>query len=539
MPRLTEGWSSDQEPTLNAAVRRQVEARPDQLFLDFSGETFTYGSFDTAVTRLANALMRLGAGPGSNVSTMLDNNADAVLLWFAICRIGATWVPINTAFKGLFLKHQLNDSGASLVIAETDYAERIVAVADDLPSLRMLLHRGDPPQGTAVSLTILPLDDHRDGGTSAIDDVSRPSDLMCLYYTGGTTGPSKGCMISHNYMFTVARKVVEYTDRRPDELIWNCMPLYHMNSSCSIVNSLLIGGSASIAPRFSVSGFWPEIKRTGARQTNLLGVMVPLLAQGPDSVEMKECFGQIRVIYAIPCAPQYEEIFKERFGVEFVMHSTYGLTECCPITYSMPNEQVPGGAGKCSEDFDVRIFDDDDHELPDGEVGEIVCRPLRPSVMQDGYWNRPEATAAASRNYWFHTGDLGHFDAAGNLFFDDRKKDYLRRGGENISSVEVELVFLAHPDVAEVAVHAVPSELSEDDLKVSAVLRDGATITEEELCVWAVDQLPYYAVPRYIEFRQSLPVSPLGRVMKYQLRDEGRTERTWDRTRSDVRVDRR
>jgi crotonobetaine/carnitine-CoA ligase len=160
-------------------------------------------------------------------------------------------------------------------------------------------------------------------------------------------------------------------------------------------------------------------------------------------------------------------------------------------------------------------------------------------VMFSGYWNRPEATLGLLRNLWLHTGDLGKFDDAGNFYFVDRKKDYLRRRGENISSYELESTFLRHPEVREVAVHAVASEVSEDDVKVTVVLVSGSGLTERELCVWAIERLPYFAVPRYVEFRDQLPKNPVGRVLKYQLREQGRTGATWDREESDVQLAKR
>jgi crotonobetaine/carnitine-CoA ligase len=237
----------------------------------------------------------------------------------------------------------------------------------------------------------------------------------------------------------------------------------------------------------------------------------------------------LRLIGSVPMPEALERRLQERFGVD-TFSGSFGLTEASLISWQ-PRGTLPrpGAAGIVnSEYFDVRIFDDDDNELPRGTAGEIVVRPTRPHVMFEGYWGQPQATVDASRNWWFHTGDIGRLDAEDYLYFVDRKKDYLRRRGENISSFEVESVILKHPDVIDVAVHAVPSDVLEDDLKVTAVVRDGATLSEEELFRWCIAQLPYFAMPRYIEFRVDLPRSPLGRVLKHQLRGEGATPGSWD-----------
>jgi crotonobetaine/carnitine-CoA ligase len=195
--------------------------------------------------------------------------------------------------------------------------------------------------------------------------------------------------------------------------------------------------------------------------------------------------------------------------------------------------QVPdGSAGRRNDTLDVRIFDAGDVECPPGVVGEIVVRPNKPHVMFEGFWNRPESSWGLAGNYWHHTGDLGKFDADGYFYFVDRKKDYLRRRGENISSFEVEIALMAHPEVAEAAVHAVYSAVTEDDVKATVVLVGGSTLAPEQFLAWAADHVPKFALPRYVEFRSELPKNPVGRVLKYQLRDEGVTPTTWDRERS-------
>ena len=187
----------------------------------------------------------------------------------------------------------------------------------------------------------------------------------------------------------------------------------------------------------------------------------------------------------------------------------------------------------------MRIFDEDDNELPAGTPGEIVVRPRRPNIMFEGYWNRPADTLKIMRNMWLHSGDIGKFDENGYLYFVDRKKDYLRRRGENISSFEVETGLRAHPAVADVAVHAVFSDVGEDDVKATIVLKDGHTLTQQALCYWAMERLPYFTIPRYFEFRKDLPRNSVGRVLKYQLRQEGCTPGTWDREKVGLKIPKR
>ena len=246
----------------------------------------------------------------------------------------------------------------------------------------------------------------------------------------------------------------------------------------------------------------------------------------------------LRLIGAAPMPVEIDTKLRERFGVT-TFSGAFGVTEASLIAWS-PNQLParPNAAGVVNDEyFDVRIFDDEDHELPPNTDGEIVIRPKRPHVMFEGYWGRPDATVATSRNWWYHTGDIGRIDDDGYLYFVDRKADYLRRRGENISSFEVEKILLKHEAINDVAVHAVPCDMSEDDLKVTAILLSGASVTEEELFRWCIDELPYFALPRYVEFRTELPRSPVGRVLKRELRDEGVTASTWDVEQSGITYD--
>ncbi len=537
-------WQRATGGTVNAAFDEAVGNHADDLFLDFGRQSYSYGQTDRRIAQLARLLSISGVGRGDTVVTVLDNSIEAVVSIFAANRLGAICVPVNTAYRGEFLKHQINDCGARVVIAETDYTQRILDIAGELPKVELVLHRGETDARATKPhrLRLAPLDESLDEqpATPISVDVA-PSELSTLIYTAGTTGPSKGCMISHGYTLSLARQYLQVTTRRCDEHAWTPLPLFHFNAwTCSVLATVVLGSSATIAPRFSVSGFWPEIGRTKARVATLLGPMVSLLAQAPDTPEMARCRGQLRVAQSSPFPRDFIATWKERFGVELAGSNAFGLTECCLTTHIPLNQPAPlGSSGRLNDDFDVRIFDEHDNELPAGEAGEIVVRPKRPHVMFDGYWNRPEATAALMRNLWFHTGDIGKFDGDGFFYFVDRKKDYLRRRGENISSFEMETAFLAHPEISEVAVHAVLSNVTEDDVKVTAVLEPGSTLTEEQLCRWSVDRLPYFAVPRYIEFRAALPKNPVGRVLKYLLRDEGATPGTWDREAAAITIDKR
>ncbi|ALS65144.1 AMP-binding protein [Pandoraea fibrosis] len=531
-----ETWKPTEQGTVNDVLRRAVHTYGDRMFLEFLGDEYSFIDVNDHACRLANGLKALGVKHGDTVVTILDTSPDAVFIWLAINKLGAISVPVNTALKGEFLRHQLSDADAAVVLAEHDYAERVAAVADRLPSLRTLVYRGAKPSLGQLRADVLPWAEIVSDDKTDQDVVVKPTDLAMLVYTGGTTGPSKGCMLSHNYTYVFCQQMLKMTNRNSETHTWTPLPLFHMNSICSTVMvNLIVGARVSLYPRFSVSNFWPEIERTKATEVSILGAMFPMLANAPDNEAMKRCKGQLNAAWGAPFPAEIQQVWKDRFGLRYTASGCFGLTECSLMTvlpFGTPAK--PGSSGMRNEWFDVRIVDENENELPANTPGELIVRPRMPNIMFDGYWRRPEETLKVMKNLWFHTGDIGRFDEEGYFFFVDRKKDYLRRRGENISSFEVENAFRAHEAIEDVAAHAVLDTLGEDELKVTIVLRDGAQLTEEALCRWAIDQLPYYAVPRYIEFRTALPRSPVGKVQKYELRDQGVTPGTWDREKSDI-----
>jgi carnitine-CoA ligase len=522
---MSDGFAS----TINATFEAAVAAAPERLYLEFSGDAYSYARMDEEVQRFARGLHALGVEQGDRVVGLFDNCPDAVIAWYATNRLGAIWVPINTAYRGEYLRHQVGDSGAKIVVCDGELVEAVIEVAPDLPELGHILHTG-PASDAASPVPVSPMDAHRlDSGELPQVEIA-PADLAMLIYTSGTTGLSKGCMVSHNYMCDVARRYCETIGRLPEDMVWLPMPLFHITGISMAILTMQLRSSAAFARKFSLSNLWPEIERTQATFVVLLGTMALMVANAPDTEASQRCKGQLRTLIGIPMNDHVAEIWKERFGLTWCSGKIYGSTEAGQALNTRYDEVLPDGScGRVNDTFDVRIVDENDIEVPAGEVGEIVVRPKKPNVMFSGYWNNPEATIKAWRNLWHHMGDNGRKDEQGNFFFVDRSKDVIRRRGENISSFEMEAVFNQHPDIAEAALHAVPSEFMEDDVKATVVLRDGAKLTGAALIEWATPRIPRFALPRYVEFRQELPKNASGRVLKFRLREEGVTPSTWDR----------
>lgn len=531
-------YSQARRDTMIELLGRAAAGHPDRPFVVIDGEPFTYAEVDRRSNAMARELQALGVQKGQCVVTLFDTSIDVFTCWFAINKLGAVWVPINSAYRGEFLRHQIADTEARIVICDGHFLERLVHIAAQLPEVQLILTR-DGSSDAGCIIPIKPLDSCRGTDTSALPLAVEPHDLAALIYTSGTTGPSKGCMISHNYFTAIGRINRRHTLLDEGQILWTCLPLFHAAALCAAISVMEDGSCIALARQFSVSKFWEEVEASGAVSAMLMASIFALVAQAPECEAEKRYRGKLKMVFGVPISPSVRKIWHERFGAQIVSSWSYGQTEAIRMT-AVPLDETPPEdcAGRAVDEYEIMIFDEFDQPVSEGTVGQIVLRPRHPGVMFDGYWKRPEATAAVWKNMWMHTGDLGKI-IDGYLYFMDRAKDYLRSRGENISSFEVERSFMAHHAVAEVAVHAVGAQTGEDEIKVTAVLRDGALLTEHELCLWSLDNLPHFAVPRFIEFRGELPKNPTGRVLKYQLRDEGRTASTWDREEAGISVRRR
>jgi crotonobetaine/carnitine-CoA ligase len=536
MRRLMAEFEKRPRMTVAEALRRGVAAGGD--FLQFEGATYTFADVDRLSTAFAHELRKLGIARGHTVAALLNNSIDQIVTWFAVNKLGGVWVPLNIAYRGEFLRHQLTDSSTRVLVCEAAYLDRALEVEHALVDLKMILCRGAVPAAATESrVPVAALDDYRgeDETPLGVDDPA-PGDLSMLIYTSGTTGPSKGCMISHNFICHQAIQSNLAIPPMAGDVLYTCLPLFHVSAVDTVLSGLLTGTKVYVAEKFSASRFWHEVRESGATNARLMSSIFPIVADGPETPEMRACYGQLRAVSGSPIPPEVRRKWHERFGVKFLNSFAYGLSEGVRLSMSRIGEDIPeDSVGRIDDTaFEVAILDDEDRQLPEGQIGEIAFRPKLPNVMFEGYWRRPEETVKVWRNLWMHTGDMGRI-TDGFLFFTDRKKDYVRSRGENISSFEVESAVISHPEVLEVAAHAADAGRGEDCLKLTVVLAPGSTLTEEELCRWCVDNLPCFAVPRYIEFRQELPKTPTSKVQKNVLREEGVTSRTWERDPSESR----
>ena len=430
-------------------------------------------------------------------------------------------MPINIASRGAQLHHVLANSGARLWVVESDLLAAVNSIDATGLAVETIWLVGEKPSGSDRGAT-LPFPP---AGEPVPKASLRPGDTLAILYTSGTTGPSKGVCCPHAQYFWWGVHSSELLEIVEGDTLLTTLPLFHTNALNAFFQALLTGSTLVVEKRFSASGFWDSLARSGATVTYLLGAMVPILLSKDPTPQDKA--HRVRLALAPGVPEQFHAAFFERFGMHLL--EGYGSTETNFVIGVGLSDQRPGTMGKVRAGFDARVVDDEDNELAPGQPGELILRADEPFAFATGYFGMSEKTVEAWRNLWFHTGDRVVRDADGYFRFVDRLKDAIRRRGENISSYEVEQVLLSHPLIETAAIYPVKSELAEDEVMAAIVVRPGAALLEVDLMRFCETRMAYFAVPRYVEFIDQLPVTENGKVQKFRLRERGVTPRTWDR----------
>jgi carnitine-CoA ligase len=534
---LKDGW------TISSVLSRQAAERPESPALQWqTDEPFSYKGLCEHCLRLAGGLRGLGVQPSNRVLIMLPNSMEIVLAWFSTNLLGAVEVPINIHYKESWLVHEVNDCEAHLAIVHEQYLERFIQVVDQLEHLTDFVVVGGD-EGTAHQEMDKKWSMHAWSELENAEAIDKPVethyyDTAAIMYTSGTTGPSKGVVVPYGVGGVFAQGVVDVAELTSDDVNYVVHPLFHANAQfMQILPSLLVGARISLWPGFSASRWLDQVRATGATITNTLGVMCNFIHSQP--VREDDADNPLRAMITLPAPSDIAEDFERRFGVKCL--EGYGMTEIGVVTYRRLEEPLRlGSAGRALEWFDVRVVDPEtDEPLPPGEVGEIVVRPKTTGIMMKEYNNVPAKTVEAWRNLWFHTGDAGEMDEEGYLYFRDRVKDVIRRRGENISSFSIESVANTHPTVEESAAIAVPAGHgvgAEDEVKLCVVLKHGEELDPAELHEYCAQRMPYFAVPRYIEYVAEIPKTANEKVRKNVLREQGITPNTWDREAAGIQV---
>lgn len=505
--------------TVEKLIRSRVAEHPDATWLKWQDEEVPWADVLSLSQRAANGLLELGVRPGERVALMLSNRPEFIWVHLGILMIGAHSVPVNISQRGATLTHILADSDAVAVVFSEDLREVVLSVKPDVPGLRHLVVCDGRPGGD--------IDWDIERLLSGVDaepeiELAEPTGGVGMMYTSGTSGPPKG-VVSTNYDLTPLTELLRVSGVQPGETMYTGLPLFHGNALLvSLLGSMFIDAKLALAPKFTASRFFDDCRRYQAVEFNTLGGMMSILLKQPPSPRDRD--HNVRVVLSAGCPPDQWREFEQRFGVRIV--EWFGMVDA--PGFLINDEGKVGSMGKSGvAGVEFHVVDEQDKSLGPHEVGELVFR--HPQGRMTSYHNLPDVTEQAYRGGWFHSGDLAYYDEEGFFYYQGRKKESMRRLGENVSAWEIETVLNAHPGVLESAAHAVESTLSEDEIKVCVVPRAGEVPTPEQLLDFCIGRMAKHAVPRYVEFVDELPKTATERNQYAQLRARGITSDTWDR----------
>ena len=509
------GTMSEEPNNIGNLLEQRTAKAPGKMFLfsEPDGRQFTYAEFAAAVNRAAALLAAHAVSKGDVVSLLMPNSPEYIIAYFACWKLGALAGPVNSLLKEHEIEFVMNNSEAKAILVHSEFQPRIENIRGELPHLKSVIEFDDE----AVATREIRQEEQEKGGQDARAPSINKADDSIIIYTSGTTGKPKGCLLTHGNVIANARQISNWLNFTEDDRLLTIMPLFHMNAvSVTTMSALYAGGSTVISPRFSASQFWQIISDYQVTSFGSVATMLSILLNTyPDGVPAGLKTDQLRFAMcgSAPVPAEVIKKFEETFNCPVV--EGYGLSEStCRSTFNPPDERRRAGSCGLAIGNEMKVFDDDDNEVPDGELGEIV---LRGENVLKGYFKSPEATQSAFRNGWFHTGDVGYRDKDGFFYIVDRKSDMIIRGGENIYPREIDEVLYKHPAVAAAATIGVPDDLYGEEVAAFVVLKDGLKVSEAELISYCTERLADYKCPKSIRIVAEIPKGPTGKLLKREL----------------------
>lgn len=507
----------------------RAEEDKDRCFIEFGAHRLSFSQVHRRTQALARGLTARGVGIQEHVALLLPNGIEIILAWFACALIRAINVPLNPGLAGRMLDRPMRDTATRCLIvgrtqigALAELGESVrkalewVAVVGGLDGLEL-------PHGPAQYI------DWNELFIDGEDDPARSADFrdrQTVFYTSGTTGPAKGVQTVNAHQFSAACGFIRAVALSKSDILYTPFPLFHgLAARLGVLPCLIVGAKAVIAPKFSASRYWRDLTECQATVAqSIFSTPAILLEQPPGPYDRAH---RVRALYNSHSNP----VFEERFGTRLV--EAFSMTETGFVLYSRWPHHKPGSAGQVHEDWEADLVDEFDRPVPTGESGELIVRPKLPYIMMQGYLNQPEASVAACRNLWFHTGDIMRRDKEGWFFYVDRAKERIRRRGENISSFDIEQIAAEHPAVAQCAALPYPAGPHDDDIRLLVVLKPDQTIDAPKLSEWLSSHMPALLRPRYIEFIAEFPLTATNKIEKVKLIREGLSKHAWDRTKEE------
>src|SRR3989440_3667704 len=489
---------------IRVLLEQRAQATPDKYFLfsEADGRRYTYAEFDAAVNRATRLLAARGIRKGDAVSLLMPNSAEYIIAYFACFKLGALAGPVNSLLKSEEIAFVIGNSEARALLVNSEFLPRIESLRGELADLQHVIVFDDEAQATA---------EYVEGDVP--DAPIEKDDEAIIIYTSGTTGKPKGCLLTHGNVIANARQITDWLGFTERDCLLTIMPLFHMNAvSVTTMTSLYAGASTVISPKFSASRFWQMISDYEVTSFGSVATMLTMLLTAyPDGVPAGLKTDQLRFAMcgSAPVPAEVLRKFEETFNCLVI--EGYGLSEStCRSTFNPPDERRRPGSCGMAIGNEMKVVDDDDREVADGELGEIV---LRGENILKGYYKNPEATRYAFRNGWFHTGDIGYRDADGFFYIVDRKSDMIIRGGENIYPREIDEILYQHPAVAAAATIGVSDPLYGEEVAAFVVLKDGMRTSEAELISYCTERVADYKCPKSIRIVVEIPKGPTGKLL--------------------------
>ena len=489
----------------------RAATEPERVYARFCGEPVTYAEIERRSAAFAWYLRKRGIGAGDRVAVMMRNSIATIAVVFGLARAGVAWVPVNAQQRGEGLRYLLTHSQPSLVVADAELAPQIAEAMGQGVELPLLAHA---PGGE--------LDAILSGRELFSEPAPSPDAVFAIMYTSGTTGRPKGVIVSHRMLRLASESVALLSDAKPDDVFFVWEPLYHIGGAQLLPLPMLRGITLAMVERFSASRFWDQVREEGASHIHYLGGILQILLKQPPSSRDRE--HGVRIAWGGGCPADIWPAFRDRFGID--IRECYGMTEASSLT-TCNVTGVVGSVGTPMPWFAVKLRDSEGRAVATGARGEIVIETSIPGAIFPGYLDNPEATAKALRSDGFHTGDLGSFDADGNLYFHGRMTDSVRCRGENVSAWEVEHVAAEHEAIEDCAMIGVAADVGEQDIKLFVKPRDGVIIDPQALSGWLGQRLAPYQNPRYIAVVDEFERTASQRIMKHKL--SPRLDDCWDR----------
>ena len=478
-----------------------------------TGETRSYAEFERLANRIAHGMQdRFGAGL-DYVAIVLENSVEYLAATYALKKINTVEVSVNLAMRGAPLARMIDQTRAPVLFTSKEHLEALNDVRDETPHVKTLVMLSGVEEAKRLfpALEVIGFDALLSERDDHIISPAKDTDTATILFTSGTTGVSKGCLLSHRYAVRTAENVIEPFRVTSEDCIYSPYPLSHAGAAYyDVLSTMMTGGRVVLRQRFSLSNFWREANDYGVTWFMMLGSVQQLLWAAPPSQLEKS--HRITRCWSTP-APVPKKKFDERFNTYLIPGGGYGSVDAGWVV--VPQWDHEGGM--VLPHFQIGILDDDDEPLPAGMPGHVVVRPNEPGVMADGYFGMPERTLKSRRNLWFHTGDIGRLDEEGRFYFMHRVSERIRVKGEMVSGYEVEEGVLSHPAVQDCAVIGVPGKMGEEDVKAFVTTKDGHNIDIEALRAYCGERMAPFMVPKHVVVLDEMPRTATGKPEKGKL----------------------